>query len=43
MNGNMNDYRKLTVQEIQLLKEHSCTAENWADIEVAPDFTPDYI
>ena len=39
----MNDYRKLTVQEIQLLKEHSCTAENWADIEVAPDFTPDYI
>jgi len=43
MNGNMNDYRKLTAQEIQLLKEHSCTAENWADIEVAPDFTPDYI
>lgn len=39
----MNDYRKLTVQEIQLLKEHSCTAENWADIEVATDFTPDYI
>ena len=39
----MNDYRKLTAQEIQLLKEHSCTAENWADIEVAPDFTPDYI
>ena len=39
----MNDYRKLTVQEIQLLKEHSCTAENWEDIEVAPDFTPDYI
>ena len=39
----MNDYRKLTAQEIQQLKEHSCTAENWADIEVAPDFTPDYI
>lgn len=39
----MNDYRKLTDQEIQQLKEHSCTAENWADIEVAPDFTPDYI
>lgn len=39
----MNDYRKLTAQEIQLLKEHSCTAENWEDIEVAPDFTPDYI
>ncbi|MBP3670113.1 MAG: DUF4954 family protein [Bacteroides sp.] len=39
----MNDYRKLTAQDIQQLKEHSCTAENWADIEVAPDFTPDYI
>lgn len=39
----MNDYRKLTDQEIQQLKEHSCTAENWADIEVAPNFTPDYI
>ena len=39
----MNDYRKLTAQEIQLLKEHSCTAENWADIEVAPGFTPDYV
>lgn len=39
----MSNYRKLTEQEIQILKEHSCSAENWADIEVAPDFTPDYV
>ena len=39
----MNKYRKLSEQEILQLQEHSCTAENWNDIEVAPDFTPDYV
>ena len=39
----MNKYRKLSEQEILQLQEHSCTAENWNDIEVAPYFTPDYV
>ena len=39
----MNKYRKLSEQEILQLQEHSCIAENWNDIEVAPDFTPEYI
>ncbi|MBQ8241902.1 MAG: DUF4954 family protein [Bacteroidaceae bacterium] len=39
----MKEYRKLTEQEIQILKDHACIAENWMDIDVAPDFTPDYV
>lgn len=39
----MTDYRKLTAQEIQQLVAHSCTAEDWAGIEVAPDFKADYV
>lgn len=39
----MNKYRKLTAQEIDQLKAHSCTAENWNLIEVAQDFTPEYV
>ena len=39
----MIKYRKLSEQEILQLQEHSCIAENWNDIEVAPDFTPEYI
>ncbi|MBQ8520073.1 MAG: DUF4954 family protein [Bacteroides sp.] len=39
----MSNYRKLTEQEILELKKHSCSAENWADIEVAPEFKTDYI
>ena len=39
----MNTYRSLTLQEIQQLKEHSCTAVNWADVEVVENFKTDYI
>lgn len=39
----MNSYRKLTVQEIDVLKSHQCTAVDWNDIEVAEFFVPDYI
>ena len=38
-----NNYRKLSEQEIRLLVEHSCTADNWANIEVAHDFNTDYV
>ena len=39
----MTDYRQLTDQEIRLLQEHSCTADDWANIEVAQDFKPDFV
>lgn len=39
----MSNYRKLKETEILLLKEHSCTADDWANIEVAPNFNPDNI
>ncbi len=37
------NYRSLTLEEIGILKSQGCIAENWSDIEVHPDFTPDYI
>lgn len=39
----MSNYRQLTEQEICLLQEHSCTADDWANIEVAPSFKTDYV
>ena len=39
----MSNYRKLTEQEIRQLKAQSCIAENWDDIEVAMNFTPEYV
>lgn len=39
----MTDYRQLTDQEIRLLQEHSCTADDWANIEVAQNFKTDYV
>lgn len=39
----MNNYRKLNEQEITQLKEHFCTADDWANIEVASDFKTDHI
>ena len=33
-------YRKLTSDEISVLKSQSCTAIGWDSIEVHPDFTP---
>ena len=39
----MNNYRKLNEQEIQQLMAHSCTAEDWTNIEVDNGFKPDYV
>lgn len=39
----MEEYRKLTESEVQQLKEQGCIAECWTDIEVAQDFTPEYV
>lgn len=36
-------YRALTPQEINALKAQNCIADNWDNIEVADNFTPDYI
>lgn len=36
-------YRALTPQEINALKTQYCIADNWDNIEVADNFTPDYI
>ena len=35
--------RSLTVDEIETLERHGCTAEDWTRISVAEDFTPAYI
>ena len=43
MKNNMNNYRKLNEDEIRLLQEHSCTADDWANIEVAQNFKTDYV
>ena len=43
MKNNMNNYRKLNKDEIRLLQEHSCTADDWSNIEVAPNFKTDYV
>ncbi len=34
----MKTYRSLTQEEIQQLKERSCTAVDWAEIEVVENF-----
>lgn len=39
----MNNYRKLNEEEIRQLIAHSCTADDWANIEVAQDFKTDYV
>ena len=39
----MMNYRKLTPQEVETLKRQMCTATDWEQIEVAEDFTPDYV
>ncbi|MDU1904417.1 MAG: DUF4954 family protein [Dysgonomonas sp.] len=36
-------YRRLTTQEVQILREQYCKAENWDTIYVHPEFTTDYI
>ena len=37
------NYRQLTDAEIQSLKDHSCIADDWMNIEVDPDFKTDNI
>ncbi len=39
----MNNYRKLTPAEIDLMKSHMCTAIDWNDIEVAEGFDAKYV
>ena len=37
------DYRLLTEEEIIILENNGCTAEDWTAINVAEDFQPNYI
>lgn len=37
------EYRSLTIEEINILEERGCKAEDWTAINVAYDFTPDNI
>ena len=39
----MKNYRKLTSEEMNLLKAQMCTATDWDAIEVAEDFSPEYV
>ncbi len=39
----MEDYRSLTEEEIEQLQKQGCSAEDWTAINVAEDFTADYI
>lgn len=39
----MDQYRKLTADEITLLQQQSCSADDWNNIEVAQEFTTDYV
>ena len=39
----MKKYRKLTSQEIEILKGQTCFASDWNLVEVAEDFCPEYV
>lgn len=39
----MNDYRSLTEEEISILEDNGCVAEDWTNINVAEDFQPAYV
>ncbi len=39
----MRNYRKLTSDEVMQLKGQMCAAECWDDVEVAEDFSADYV
>ncbi len=39
----MNDYRPLTSEEIEVLQNNGCWAEDWTSVNVAEDFTPQYM
>lgn len=38
-----NEYRKLTSEEVEILKSQMCTATDWDHIEVAEGFSPRYV
>lgn len=39
----MNDYRPLTSEEIEALKQNSCWAEDWTSVNVSENFKPNYM
>ncbi|SFG43604.1 DUF4954 family protein [Prevotella sp. KH2C16] len=39
----MNEYRPLTEQEISILENNSCWAEDWTAVSVGEDFRPNYM
>ncbi len=39
----MNDYRPLTSEEIEVLKQNSCWAEDWTSVNVGESFKPNYM
>ncbi len=39
----MNDYRQLTSEEIEVLKQNGCWAEDWTSVNVGESFKPDYM
>ena len=39
----MNDYRPLTTEEIEVLRQNDCWAEDWTSVNVAEDFKPNYM
>ncbi len=43
MNDNMNTYRKLTSDEIDLMKSQMCSASDWDAVEVSEGFDARYI
>ncbi|MDR2040653.1 MAG: DUF4954 family protein [Bacteroidales bacterium] len=36
-------YRKLTIQEVEVLENQACRCENWESLEVADQFDPSYV
>ena len=39
----MKKYRRLTTDEIAILRNHMCSATDWTEIQVTEDFSPDYV
>ena len=39
----MNDYRPLTLEEIEALRQNDCWAEDWTSVNVAEDFQPEFM
>ena len=41
--GQMNNYRKLTLDEISALQANMCSASDWNEVEVVEGFAPCHI